>query len=66
MKTQSINLIDFEDGHVESTIEMESDGFVLMTIPMEGGWKVMANNEKVKPFMGINTFLTIPVPVYKF
>lgn len=61
LKRQSINITDFQDGHVESTIEMENDGFVLMTVPMEKGWKVMVNREYVKPFMGINTFLTIPV-----
>ncbi len=61
LKKQSINVIDFQDGHVEATIDMEFDGRVLLTIPIEKGWQIRVNEEIIEPFTGINTFVTIPV-----
>lgn len=61
LRNNSFHTLEFKDGIVKGTIEMEEDGYVLLTVPMEKGWEVTVNGEKTEVEMGINAFITIPL-----
>ena len=51
----------FTDGFVTGNYTASEDGWLMLTIPNDGGWEISVNGETVSARDGINTFMTIPV-----
>lgn len=51
----------FEDGYVEGEYEAEKDGWLLLTIPYDEGWKIRVNGETILSREGANALTVIPV-----
>lgn len=50
----------FTDGFVTGNYTASEDGWLMLTIPNDGGWEISVNGETVSARDGINTFMTIP------
>ena len=50
-----------DDGLIEGIYHSGEDGYLLLSVPYDSGWKITVNDLPVNVQKGINTFLTIPV-----
>mgnify|MGYP000146301642 CR=1 FL=1 len=51
------------DSHLTGTAEVPSDGYLLITVPYEGGWELTLDGEKqeiLKADLGLWVFVSAP------
>ncbi len=48
LKAQAMEITRFTDRRVEGTIQAPEDGYVLMTIPFDAGWKIQVDGQSVE------------------
>lgn len=53
----------FEDGYVKGEYKAEKDGWLLLTIPYDEGWKIRVNGETILSREGANALTVIPVNI---
>ncbi len=61
LKTREMHVEEFEDGYVKGTYAAGEDGYLLLTIPYDDGWKAYVNGQQVVITDGANALSVIPV-----
>ena len=61
LQKKEIQLEDFEDGYVSGSYISDEEGWMLLTIPYDGGWDAYVNGERVEVLGGANALTVIPI-----
>lgn len=57
----SWNAINHYDNHLDGSFVTETNGFMVLTLPYDAGWKIRINGETVKSYQVNGGFIGIPV-----
>ena len=61
LRTREMDTQVFEDGYVKGTYTAQEEGYLLLTIPYDQGWKAFVNGQQVEITDGANALSVIPV-----
>ena len=61
LKSKEMSTEIFEDGYVKGQYDSDQDGYLLLTIPYDDGWKAYVNGQQVEITDGANALSVIPV-----
>lgn len=61
LQKKELQLEDFEDGYVSGSYISDEEGWMLLTIPYDGGWDAYVNGERVEVLGGANALTVIPI-----
>ena len=56
-----MDLEQVEDGEIKGQYTAGQDGYVLITVPFDEGWKVSVNGERTSYKEALGCFLAVPV-----
>ena len=61
LQKKELQLAKFEDGYIRGSYTTDKDGWMLLTIPYDGGWEAYVNGERVEILGGANALTVIPI-----
>lgn len=61
LKSKEMSTEIFEDGYVKGQYNSDQDGYLLLTIPYDDGWRAYVNGQQVEITDGANALSVIPV-----
>ncbi len=64
LSTQQVNFTSFSGKGIQGTVDAESDGWAMISVPHEDGWSITVNGESVSACSTYNGALTL-IPVSK-